>query len=169
MNIKLLGIFVYLIISTVYIAYLFYPNRNFPSQISSSLRSDEAKDTETTLRRAYFVNNNRQEVIGHYENAFSYLPTLRLNYPPEEAQTIIRDQARSSYLEELVHPFRESVFVNGFIPTQAKDAIYIKGRNFDQKITVRYIPSKYSSRIVIGLSTLAFGLVLLKEWGSEIV
>lgn len=89
--------------------------------------------------------------MAHYKAQFTTLPTLSLNYPPEEAQTIIRDQTRSSYLEELVHPFRESVYVSGFIPKVRKDAIVIEGREYYQKITVRYVPSSLPVRLLYGL------------------
>src|SRR3989337_2076372 len=109
----------FLILAMFILVYVSLPSPDFPSPPLGSLQSDEPADSEDPLRRAYFVNLNRQEVIAHYENEFNkgfWFLKPRLNYPPEEAQTIIRDQTRSTYLEEIVHPFKESLFINGFEP-----------------------------------------------------
>jgi hypothetical protein len=136
-----------------------YPE--FPSPPPGAVQSDEPADTETPLRRAYFTDLTREEVIDHYESHFIDFVTLRLNYPPEEAQTIIRDQTRSSYLEELVHPLKDSLFINGFVPQTRKDAIVIDGREFYQKITVRYVPSNFLVRIFYILFIAAAGYLVI--------
>lgn len=160
----------FILFSIILLAYLSLPNPEFPAPPSDALQSDEPGDTETPLRRAYFTNLTRDEVMEHYKNEFNrspflgiYLPTYSLNYPPEEAQTIIRDQTRSTFLEEIVHPFRESVFINGFEPKDPKDAIEIKGRPWRQKIIIRHIPSSIWLRLVLGISTLLAMAVVFKE------
>lgn len=147
------------------------PNTSFPSPPDDVLRSDEPADSESDLRRAYFTNYTREEVMLHYKNQFDRstllnikLPTYRLNYPPEDAQMLIRDQTRSTFLEEIVHPFRESLFVNGFKPSVEKDAIFIKGRNWEQKIIVRYVPTKLFNRIIIYAISIVVGWFVMKEW-----
>ena len=90
------------------------------------------------------------------------LPTYRLNYPPEEARNIIRDQTRATFLEEIVHPFRESVYVNGFEPKDPKDSIFIQGRDWRQKITIRFIPSTIYIRLLLGGLTFIFIPILYK-------
>lgn len=158
---KLLLKIFYLFVSAAFLVYLSLPAQGFPSPPPGAAQSDEPADTETPLRRAYFTDLNRQQIMAHYKAQFSNLFTLSLNYPPEEAQTIIRDQTRSSYLEELVHPFRESVFVSGFIPKVRKDAIIIGGKEYYQKITVRYVPSSLVVRIVYGLLISLSGYLLM--------
>ena len=165
----------YIFFSILLIFYLVLPDYSFPKPPPDALQSKEPGDSETSLRRAYFTNFTREEVLSHYSEQLSIseqlnlpLPTYRLNYPPEEAQTIIRDQARSTYLEEIVHPFRESLFVNGFEPKEEKDAIFIEGRDWQQKITVRYVPSNIYVRLVVGLLTLILVVLLSKEWTSSI-
>jgi hypothetical protein len=144
----------------VYIAYLAVPTPDFPVQPPDALQSKEPADTETPLRRAYFTDLSRQEVLEHYQNQVQFLSfdggflTYRLNYPPEEAYGIIRDQTRSTFLEEIVHPFRESVYVNGFEPKNEKDTIFIEGKKWRQKITVRWVPSTVYARLSVGLLTL---------------
>ena len=161
----------FLTFSLLFLAYLSLPNPEFPTPPPDALQSDEPGDTETPLRRAYFTNLTREEVMSHYKNqlaksSFSAipLPTYRLNYPPEEAQTIIRDQTRSTFLEEIVHPLRESVFINGFEPKDPKDAIEIAGRDWRQKIIVRYVPSRPWLRLVLGLATIFAAAVVFKEY-----
>ncbi|OGM13532.1 hypothetical protein A3A76_03595 [Candidatus Woesebacteria bacterium RIFCSPLOWO2_01_FULL_39_23] len=162
--------FGYLLVSVIFLLYLSYPQPDFPSPPPDALQSKEPGDSETPLRRAYFTNYTRSEVMDYYSGEFKLpgyfglnLLSYRLNYPPEDAQSIIRDQTRSTFLEEIVHPFRESVFINGFEPKDSKDAIFIEGRVWSQKITVRYIRSSVFVRIVFGLLTVALIFILTKE------
>src|SRR3990170_6202670 len=159
----------------LFFLYLSLPNADFPQAPSDSLQSAEPADLETPFRRAYFTNFTREEVLTHYNKYFSVsyylnreikLPLERLNYPPEEAQTIIRDQTRSTFLEELVRPFRESLFINGFEPKDEKDAIFIEGRSWRQKIIVRLIPSRWVFRIIVLTGVYVISIVIIKEWLS---
>jgi len=154
--------FLYILFSIIFLAYLSLPNPEFPAPPSDTLQSDEPADTETPLRRAYFTNFTREEVMDHYKDQFKGL--YRLNYPPEEAGTIIRDQTRSTFLEEIVHPFRESIFINGFEPKEQKDAIEIAGRSWRQKIIVRYVPSSIWVRLVLGISTIFAMVIVFREY-----
>lgn len=161
----------YILFSIGLLMYVSLPNPQFPTPPKDSLQSNEPADTETPLRRAYFTNLSREEVMTHYKNQLSRsalanlpVPTYRLNYPPEEAQTVIRDQTRSTFLEEIVHPFRESVFVNGFEPKDEKDAIFIQQKPWRQKIIVRYVPSKLHARVVVILAALIVGWAVLNKW-----
>jgi hypothetical protein len=165
----------FILFSTLFIIYLLLPNPTFPEPPSDALQSNEPADTETYLRRAYFTNYTREEVMIHYKDQFEkpvilgiYLPSYRLNYPPEEAHTIIRDQTRSTFLEEIVHPFRESVYVNGFKPSSQKDAIFIEGEDWYQKITVRYVPSDSLVRVIVILLTLTMTVIVAKEWEAAV-
>ncbi|MEK7497352.1 MAG: hypothetical protein AAB656_00340 [Patescibacteria group bacterium] len=144
------------------LAYSLLPSPNFPAPPPGAVQSMEEADIETPLKRAYFTNYTRGQIVDHYKNQFRYrVLTLRLNYPPEDAQTLIRDQTRSAYLEELVHPLRESLFINGFIPKELKDDIWYKGVHYEEKITIKYMPSSIFVRVPIALvSVLCLGLVL---------
>jgi hypothetical protein len=154
--------YLFILFSIVYLAYLSLPSPEFPTPPPNSVQSQEPADTESPLRHAYFTDYTREEVLTWYKNQFNYspfmelapLPTYRLNYPPEEAYGIIRDQTRSTFLEEIVHPFRESLFINGFEPKVEKDAINIDGKKWRQKITVRWVPSSVYSRILVGILTI---------------
>lgn len=155
------------LISVVLLFYVFPSSPEFPKPPPDSVQSREPADSETPYRRAYFTNLNRDEVINHYKKEFNYgfnVYTPRLNYPPEESATIIRDQTRSTYLEEIVHPLRESIYINGFEPKSEKDTIIIDNTKWNQKITVRYVQSSVWVRIVVLLGSIITSYYLVIEY-----
>ncbi|MFC1624897.1 hypothetical protein ACFL15_00815 [Patescibacteria group bacterium] len=167
---------IYVAICLLFFIYLILPAPDFPLPPEDAVQSIEEADTETTLRRAYFTNFDRNEVIKHYQNqlnisSFVNIPyiTYRLNYPPEESQALIRDQTRSTFLEEIVHPLRESVFVNGFEPKMAKDDIWYKGVHYRQKIIIRYVPGNLFIRLFIALLIVGSIFILIKEWKTVLI
>lgn len=147
------------------VAYALLPAPKFPAPPPNAVQSLEQADTETPLRRAYFTNYTREQVIDHYKNQFRFrLLTLELNYPPEDAQTLIRDQTRSTYLEELTHPLRESLYINGFVPRVAKDDIWYKGVHYEEKITVKYVPSSVYIRVPVAAVSLLSLFFVVKQY-----
>ncbi|OGM04454.1 hypothetical protein A2715_05120 [Candidatus Woesebacteria bacterium RIFCSPHIGHO2_01_FULL_39_32] len=167
---------IYLIFSAIFITYLLLPGYNFPFPPNDSIQSQEPADTEAPFRRAYFTNYTRSEVLSHYSSQLIKssllkvpLPTYRLNYPPEEAQTIIRDQTRSTFLEEITHPLRESVFINGFQAKNEKDTILIDDKIWLEKITVRFVPSSVYFRLVVGLSVLFLIPLIINSWSLTLI
>ena len=161
----------YIFISIIFLIYLALPNIEFPKKSDYSLQSTEPADVESPYRRGYYNNETRDEVILFYRNEFDKikvfnftfnLPSIRLNYPPEDAQDLIRDQTRSTYLEEVVHPFRESLYINGFEPSKDSDAIIVNGNTYKQKLIVKLVSSSIFSRIIIGsFSIIIFYLNIL--------
>lgn len=167
LNLKKILYLLLFVFGLLFFIYLLLPSPQFPNPPQDSTQSMEDADTETPLRRAYFTNYTREQVIAHYKNQFRYKPfTLELNYPPEEAQTLIRDQTRSYYLEELVHPFRESVYINGFIPTKPADDIWYKGVHYEEKITIKYVPASLALRLFFATLTLGLMFWMIKEYVS---
>ena len=160
----------FVLLSAVFFAYLALPGPEFPPPPPDAVQSLEKADQETPLRRAYFTNFTRQEVVDYYRESFGKspwglsLPSIRLNYPPEDAQTLIRDQTRSTFLEEIVHPFRESLYIDGFEPKNPKDDVWYKGIDFRQKIIIKYNPSSVFVRIGVALLTIFAAAFLVKEW-----
>lgn len=148
-----------------FVVYLIRPSPNFPNPPQDSTQSMEMADVESPFRRAYFTNYTREQVIAHYKNQFHLSKaTLELNYPPEDAQTLIRDQTRSVYLEELVHPFRESIYINGFIAQRPQDDIWYKGVHYQEKITIKYVPSSLAVRLLFALLTLGIMFWMIHEY-----
>jgi hypothetical protein len=158
----------YILGSVIFLIYLFLPAPTFPNPPFDSVQSLEEADTETPLKKAYFTNFTREQVIDHYLNQFNR-HSLRLNYPPEDAQTLIRDQTRSVYLEELAHPLRESLFINGFEPRQPKDDIWYKGVHYQAKITIKYYSSPVVTRVLIAIPTIGVGWILINMWVTTLV
>lgn len=168
---KLFFKILYVVIFSVLLIYVILPEPQFPTPPADSIQSNEPADTETPLRRAYFTNYTRQEVMDHYKNEFSK-PTIfnipfigySFNYPPEESQITIRDQTRSTFLEEIVHPLRESIYINGFEPKTQKDAIFIENRSWRQKIIIKYSGSNTSVRVIMVFLIAVSTLVITREF-----
>ncbi|OGY09566.1 MAG: hypothetical protein A2782_03415 [Candidatus Blackburnbacteria bacterium RIFCSPHIGHO2_01_FULL_43_15b] len=165
----LLNIVFYILTAVVLfgtVAYLSVPSPHFPKPPSDSVQSVEKADVENFYqRRAYFTDFSREDILKHYEQEFKKQNLLlnisyTVTYPPEDAQVLIRDQTRSVYLPEIIHPFRESLFVNVFEAKTAKDEIWYRGVHYERKITVRYVPS--DPRLRVGILTAAvLGLLFL--------
>ncbi len=157
-----------LIILIVYLlgfVYLTLPSPAFP-ELSRSGRSDEPGDTwQHPDQKGYYSNLSRSEVLKDIESQFHIkfmgieIPNYRLNYRPEDAGDLVRDQLQSYYLEEIVIPFRESIFVNGWepknspqyrlLPDKSKSDLFLHGVPYDAKITLRPVNSPVWARLLI--------------------
>ena len=140
--------------------YLLIPSPEFPLALPpESLASDEPGDIKSPLVKAYFADLSREQILAFHSQQFQRsqfinikLPTLRLDdYPPEETSLRITDQIKSSFLEELVHPLRESLFISGWEPKEDKDAIIVNNRRYKNKVTIKYYPSNTMARLMIGV------------------
>lgn len=155
-----------------------------PPALEDSLKSEEPGDTVQLINvSAYFTDKERDEVINFYTDYFSRskflnIPLLsyRLNHPPEYARDVWVETKRSYYLEEIVHPLRESLFVNGFewekdvfTPPQKreKNKILVSGRVWRAKVSLRWFPSFWAKRLIV--FWLGWGLFYLvfSFWGKE--
>ena len=160
-------IIIFFIFSVLLLYYVSIPSPEFPIPPSEFMQSLEPGDMETTLRRAYYTDLTRDEVINYYKQEFNRgfnVYTPRFNYPPEEAVTLIRDQTKSTFLEEIVHPLRESIYINGFEPKTDNYRIEINGKVWRQKIIIRYIPSSLWVRLTVLGLTLAATFILVREY-----
>lgn len=145
--------------------YLVLPSPSLPD-LSTSALSDEAGDTwQHPDQKGYYSNLTRSQVLSDLQSKFIIklgslvIPSYRLNYRIEEAYELVRDQLNSNYLEEIVYPFRESLFVNGWEPKNAprfatlakKDVpkISLHGVVYDAKITLRPVYSSIWARLFI--------------------
>jgi len=142
----------------------------FPEPPPGAVQSYEPADVESSFRRGYFTNLDRDEVLRHYKSQFKKgsIFMLNLNYPPENSYELIRDQTRSTYLEELVHPLRDSIFINGYIPEASSDHIAYKGIPYSQKITIKYNTSSLFSRVMLSFFIVIVIYFLVKEYLYEI-
>jgi hypothetical protein len=165
-----------LIIYFVGFIYLALPSPDYPN-VSGGALSDEPGDTwQNPDQKAFYTNNDRATVLADIESQFVVkagnfsVPKLRLNYRPEEAQTLVRDQLQSYYLEEIVYPFRESIFVNGWEPKKSpnyanilpKDIpeISLRGVPYNAKITLKRVQSPVWARILVWTLTFPVSIVV---------
>ncbi len=166
---------VWLAIGILFTFYLLLPGPKLPPPgLPGGLKSTEPGDTvQIENLSAYFTNKDRKEVVSFYEDYFSHsgflnipLPTLKLNHRPEYAKRVIKDTIQTYYFEELVHPFRESLFINGFDwqkdvftseESKAKNKLKAGGQIWQAKATLYWFPSNVFIRT--GIFWLAWGLV----------
>jgi len=167
----------YLIISF----YLLLPPPPAFPDLPNSLRSTLPGDTvQIPGVSAYFTDLDRQTVISFYEENFSRssflgikLPTFRLNHPPERAKQIYVDTMRSYYLEEIIHPFRESVYVNGFEwekdvftapEKRIKNKLLVGDQEFKSKVTLMRKSNNPLITWIIFNLTITLSYFLLKAY-----
>ncbi|MBI4039594.1 hypothetical protein HY388_02090 [Candidatus Daviesbacteria bacterium] len=138
--------------------------------------SDEPGDTiQIQGVSAYFTNMTQEQVIDYYGREFSHsswlgiaMPTLVFSRPVQEAHQFINDQLITTYLFEFIHPFRESVYVNGWVEGKLppvyrrwiNHSINPKGIHFDSKVTVRRVDSSLLARVLVMVASL-YGILML--------
>jgi len=167
------------------IAYLVLPEPVIPN-LPGALKSIEPGDTtQMPGVWAYYTNLSRREAVDFYKEAFSKssflkipLPTYILNHPPEYARETIRATQQSNFYEEIVHPLRESLFVNGWIPKE--DKVYlarslepvtefiIDGQNFSAKITLYHVRSTIWARILIWTGIISLIIMIIMAFRAII-
>ncbi len=113
----------------------------------SSLKSNLPGDTVQVKNvTAYFTNLSRNQVISIYQNTFKHPLSVKLNHPPEKAREIFTDTIQSYYLEEIVIPYKMSLFINGFewqndvfTPQTAreKNKLIYQNQTFSSKVSLR--------------------------------
>lgn len=171
--------------SIIFLIYLLWPGPTSVSNFAVLPNSDRSTLEGDTVQVpnviAYFSNNYRDSVTSFYKNNYSslikipFLP-IRLNYPPELAYTAIKDQTESTYLEEYVYPFRDSLYVNGMEPFYqdgqpkywgATKFISANG-SFETKTTLRFYPSSIIFRVIswVGIN---LSVYLLWKVGRRVV
>ncbi len=167
------------------IVYLVLPEPVIPN-LPGALKSIEPGDTtQMPGVWAYYTNLSRREAVDFYKEAFSKssflkipLPTYILNHPPEYARETIRATQQSNFYEEIVHPLRESLFVNGWIPKE--DKVYlarslepmtefiIDGQNFSAKITLYHVRSTIWARILIWTGIISLIIMIIMAFRAII-
>ncbi len=170
-------LFLFLVLGTVYL--LLPAKSNFPD-LPGAVKSIEPGDTVQIKNvSAYYTDMPRADVVNFYFNYFSRssflnipLITYKLNHPPERIREILRDTQQSTYVEEIVHPLRESVFISGFewnndpftLPqNRKKNILTVNGKDYQFKVTWFYQPSFWWQRLFIFyLITLASCLLIFQ-------
>lgn len=164
--------------------YILYPGPNsiydFPP-IPNSLKSTEEGDTvQISNVAAYYSFWRRPEITNLYKKQYELInfwplifPSIKLNHPPEFSFTYVRDQLKSTFLEEYTYPLRDSLFVSGFdqkiyndlqyIPHSFySDTIHQDGVFYNSKTTLRFYPSSIFARIIVYLTLWILAIKLVK-------
>lgn len=116
----------------------------------------------------YFSDNYREFVVPFYLKNYQNLsklpfPPLKLNRPPEYSWIAIKKHTDSTYLEELVYPLRNSLYVNGFEPFYSDGSprfwgsttFEVDGHSWHTKATLRFYPSSAVARIIVWLGIIS--------------
>ncbi len=157
------------------LVYLLAPTPSLP-ELSNAVLSNEPGDTvQNPDQRGYYTNSSRQQVLSEIQKNFKInflgykIPSYRLNFRPEEAGELVRDQLKSNYLEEIIYPLHSSVFVNGWEPKKSPayankqslevPDISIYGVPYEAKITLK--PTTSTSPLRVFVWTLIFPLSYL--------
>lgn len=176
---------IFIIFSVLLLVYLVLPGpssvTNFPA-LPDSTKSTLSGDTwQVPNVSAYFSNNDREFATAYYKDIYkkqtmSFLPPIRLNYPPEFAYTTIKDQTESTYLEEFIYPLRNSIYINGMEPFEVDGQPKYFGATkfhtaagfFETKVTLRFYPSPIWARIItwVGIN---LSVILIWKLGRKII
>jgi len=155
-------------IALVYLAgcvYLTLPTPMTPD-LSNAERSNEPGDTwQHPDQKGFYTNSDRQTALSEMQSKYSLvlfgykIPSYRLNYRPEESFEMVRDQMKTTYLEEIVYPMRNSLFVNGYEPENApefaklpKDKIpqlFFAEKPYFSKVTLKPNNSSWVARLFV--------------------
>ncbi len=136
------------------LVYLSLPAPKVP-QLPDAAISDEPGDTwQNPNQTAYFTNWERKQVLPSLQEDFSLklfgltIPSYRLNYRPEEADKYIRKHIDSYYLEEVVHPLRESLFVHGWNPRKSPRYAHLSEGDISERLII-FKDKVYRSKIIL--------------------
>jgi hypothetical protein len=158
---------IWLVLGLIFTLYLIIPEPQLPPKdLPDSPKSDLNDDTrhmEDVI--AYYTNSYRADVMPYYKDQMDNspflslpLPSIIINHPPEYAETVFFDTKQSYYLEEIVHPFKSSLFVNGYewendvFTSKSSRKQYVQkfeGVTYNSKVTLRWINSNPLVRIVV--------------------
>jgi len=162
---KLIKLFPILCLYLIGIVYLSLPQPTVPVVVDGLLSQEPGDSYQNLDQTAYFTQKERHQLLSEVQSDYSLnfqgikIPSFRLNYRPEEAQTLVREQIQSYYLEEIIHPLRESIFVNGWepqnspiyshIPEEKRPRIKIDGQFYRSKVILKPVFSSLFSRILV--------------------
>lgn len=176
----------FIFFSILLLVYMLWPGstkiadfKALPSSSKSTLAGDNIAQVPNVA--GYFSDNYRDLVVPSYRKVYQGLsrlpfPPLRLNHPPEYSWNVIKKHTDSTYLEELVYPLRDSLYVNGFEPFYpdgnpkfwGSSKFSENGQSFYTKTTIRYYPSKLIVRIFVWCGIIS-SIFLLFRLGKKIL
>ena len=145
--------------------YAFFPLPTIPHLPNSSKSTLPGDSYQISNVNAYFTDITRAEVMAFYRSIYQQPFFIRINHPPEKSKQIIIDTIQSTYLEELVIPFKQSLFINGYEwqndvftkpENRAGFKLYVGTQVFNAKITTRtFTANPFASLIAMLLTEFA--------------
>jgi len=158
---KIIVLFIYIL----GVIYLLPATPATPDLIPSTRSTEEGDTWQHPDQKGFYTNIVRKDAIEQLQSKFVFsvfgykVPSFRLNYRPEEAFEMVRDQLQSSYLEEIVYPLRDSLFVNGWEPLNAPvyanlqredvPKLFFEKTPYFGKVTIRPVTSTLWARLLI--------------------
>lgn len=175
----------FIVFSVLLLIYMLLPGPKKISDFKALPNSDKSTLEGDTIQipnvSAYFSNNYRNFVSSFYlkiyqKKTFLPFPPLRLNHPPEYSWNVIKRHTDSTYLEELVYPLRDSVYVNGFEPFYEDGSPKFWGSTklnegahlWYTKITLRFYPSNFLIRFLVWLGIIS-AILMVYKMGKKII
>lgn len=175
----------FIIFSVLLLVYMIWPGPSKISQFSALPDSDKSKLEGDTIQipnvAGYFSNNYRKFVVPFYllnywQKTLLPFPPIRLNHPPEFSWVTIKKHTDSTYLEELIYPLRNSLYVNGFEPFYPDKTpkfwgstyFDVDGHTWYTKTTLRFYPSNSVVRILVW-SGIILSILMIYRLGRKII
>lgn len=159
---------IFLLFSFLLLIYMVLPGPSKISDFKALPNSQKSRLEGDTIQipnvSAYFSDNYRSFIIPFYlknyqSKTWFIFPPLRLNHPPEFSWLTIKKHTDSTYLEELIYPLRDSLFINGYEPFYPDGSPKFWGSTkfavdenlWETKITLRLYSSKTWVRLLVWL------------------
>lgn len=168
-------------IAVLLLIYILLPQPKYPPPLPNSVKSTEEGDTvQIPGVSGYYTDAKRTEVIKFYSESFSRSPFLnlpffqiKLNHPVEYSRQVIRDPFLASYVEEIIHPFRESLIIAGWEPVNAPTQLYavnerlpiiVGEQQYYGKATLRYLGSNLKARVLVFVLATGIGAAIFYNY-----
>lgn len=176
---------VFIAFSVLLLIYMLWPGPGKISDFSPLPFSDKSNLSGDTVQIpnvvGYFSDNYRADVmpffVGDYQRrSYFPFPPLRLNHPPEYSWIVIKKHTDNTYLEELIYPLRDSLFIAGlesFYPDGnpkfwGSQKLDFMGHDWYTKATLRFYPSYAVVRILVWLGII-LSIYCLVRLGKKIL
>ena len=151
---------IFIIFNSLALYYLLTPTPII-LDLPNSLKSIEPGDTiQIPNVKAFYNNQERQEIIKFYVDTYQkkHPLSIKINHRPEKAKQIIKDTIQTYYFEEIIIPFKQSLYINGFEwkkdvftkpEARAKNRLMVGEQEFDTKLTLRHFPTTPINRLIV--------------------
>lgn len=176
---------IYIFFSVILLIYMIWPGPSKISDFAALPDSDKSTLEGDTIQipnvSAYFSDKYREFVVPFYrenyrKNSYFLFPPLAINHPPEYAWIAIKKHTDATYIEELVYPLRDSLYVNGFEPfyPDGSDKFWgsakfeENGQLWFTKTTLRFYSSNIFIRFMVWLG-IVVSILFIYKTGKGVV